>query len=397
MPVGGSATPAAGVRLTLAARARPHLGLLVLLTMGAGLRVTMLIAYPPALWFGGDSGTYVRRSELWPELTIRWPYPWLIKAFEWTGTFASLVAVQHLAGLALGVATYLLLRRRLGASGWVAALAAAPILLDARQLTLEQYLLTETLFTTLLAVAALVLTWKQRPGPVAGFGAGVAAAMGMATRPTGVVALGVLLLFVLAPWRGWRTPVAYLLGIVAFFGVVFLNVGTVKDALGAEGGKFLYGRTAHFADCDRLELRPGLRRLCPTQPLEQRPERPDWFIWNKASPIRNAKDPADLDAFAKAVIRQQPGDFVAEVAADTARYFWPHRLGPKESCLAGFWVPQLSPPDWSANPDCTPRLAGARYDWRPEPSRVATPNAASRFLHGYGRYGTTPPPLVAAM
>lgn len=387
----------ADTRPTLAARARRHLGLVVLLTVGLGLRVTMMVAYPPALWFAGDSGAYVRNSQRWPELTARWTYPWLIKAFEWTGTFASLVAVQHLAGLALGVATYLLLRRRLGASGWAATLAAAPILLDARQLVLEQYLLTETLFTTALAVAALVLARRERPGPVAGFGAGVAIAVGMATRPTGIVGFVVLLLFLLVPWRGWRAPVAYLLGILAFFGVVFLNVGTVQDTLGTEGGKFLYGRTAHFADCARLELSPELRRLCPTQPLDQRPERPDWFIWNKDSPIRNVQRPQDLDAFAQAVIRQQPGDYLAEVAADTARYFWPPRLGPMESCLANWWVPQLAPTNWAANRDCVPRLADPHYDWRPAPSQEAPANGASRFLHAYGRYGTTPPPVVAAM
>ncbi|NES15542.1 MULTISPECIES: hypothetical protein [Micromonospora] len=393
MPDGGSAA----ARPVLAARARRHAGLVVLLGVGAGLRVTMMVAYPPALWFAGDSGTYVRNSQRWPELTARWTYPWLIKAFEWTGTFASLVAVQHLAGLALGVATYLLVRRRLGASGWVATLAAAPILLDARQLTLEQYLLTETLFTTALAGAALVLAGRERPGPVAGFGAGVAIAVGLSTRPTGVVGLAGLLLLVLVPWRGWRTPAAYLLGVLAFFGLVFLQVGTVKDTLGAEGGRFLYGRTAHFADCDRLELSPDLRRLCPRQPLDQRPERPDWFIWNRDSPIRNAQRPADLDAFAAAVIRQQPGDYLAEVAADTARYFWPHRLGPMESCLANWWVPQLAPTNWAADPNCVPRLADPGYGWRPAPAEATPPNGASRFLHGYGRYATTPPPLVAAM
>lgn len=393
MPDGGSALtwPA------LAARARRHVGLLVLLAVGAGLRVTMMVAYPPALWFAGDSGTYVRHSALWPELTTRWTYPWLIKAFEWTGTFASLVAVQHLAGLALGVATYLLVRRGLGASGRVAALAAAPILLDARQLTLEQYLLTETLFTTALAIAALLLAGRERPGPAAGFGAGAAIAVGMSTRPTGLVGLTVLLLLLLVPWRGWRTPLAYLLGLLAVFGVVFLQVGTVKETLGAEGGTFLYGRTAHFADCDRLDLTPELRRLCPTQPLNRRPERPDWFIWNRDSPIRNAQRPEDLDAFAAAVIRQQPGNYLAEVAAETARYFWPHRLGPMESCLANWWVPQLAPTDWAANPNCVPRLADPHYDWRAAPASATPTNGASRLLHRYGRYATTPPPLVAAM
>ncbi|SBT37525.1 Dolichyl-phosphate-mannose-protein mannosyltransferase [Micromonospora auratinigra] len=357
----------------------------------------MTVAYPPALWFSGDSGVYVRHAQIWPALSTRGLYPWLIKAFEWTGSFTSLVAVQHLAGLALGVAIYLLVRRRLGGSDWVATLAAAPVVLDARQLTLEQYLLTETLFTAALAGAALVLAWKERPGPVAGFVAGLAVAVGVLTRPTGVVAVGVLLLLLLLPWRGWRAPVAYLLGILALWGAVLVTVGSAPNAYGVGGGRFLYGRTAQIADCDRLDLSPDLRRLCPRQPVDQRPERPDWFIWNKDSPIVDAKRPEDLDAFARAVIRQQTGDYLARVAADTSRYFWAQRLGPKETCLAQWWVPPLAPADWAADRDCTPRLADPHYDSQPAPSQASPPNAAAEFLHGYGRYGTTPPLAVTAM
>ncbi|MFF5070422.1 glycosyltransferase family 39 protein [Micromonospora olivasterospora] len=393
MPAGRLTARRAG--RALADLPRRHLGLVLLLAAGLALRVAMMVAYRPALWFQGDSGGYIRRSQQWPELEPRWPFPWLIKAFEWTGTLASVAAVQHLAGLALGVAAYLLLRR-LGVGPWLAALAAAPLLLDATQLTLEHYLLTETLFTAAVAVAALLLVRRERPGPATCLGAGVAVALGMATRPTGIVAVAPLLVFLALPWRGWPPPVAYLLGIVAFFGAVFVGTGTVRDALGLEGGKFLYGRTAQIADCDRLELRPGLRKLCPTQPLDQRPERPDWFIWTRDSPIRNAERPADLDEFAREVIRQQPGDYLAKVASDTARYFWPTRLGPAEACLASLWRPRLAPTNWAADYDCTPRTAGADYRWQPTPSRDVEPNAASRIMQAYGRYAVTPPPVLAA-
>jgi hypothetical protein len=395
VPVGRPTARRTGAR-SLPALLRRHVGLVVVLAAGLALRIAMMVAYPPALWFQGDSGTYLRLSAQWPEMPARWTYPWLLKGFEWTGTVASVVALQHLAGLALGVAAYLLLRR-LGVGPWPATLAATPILLDATQLTLEQYLLTETLFTTALAVAALLLVRRERPGTLAALGAGVTVALGMATRPTGVVALGALLLFLLVSWRNWRAPAAYLLGIVVFFGAAFAGIGTVKGALGLEGGKFLYGRTAQIADCDRLELRPGLRKLCPTQPLGQRPARPDWFIWNRDSPIRNAERPEDLDEFAREVLRQQPGDYLAAVASDTARYFWPAPLAPSESCLATWWRPQPAPTDWAADYDCVPRTAGPGYDWKPAPSRDVEPNAASQFLHAYGRYGVTPPPVVAAM
>jgi hypothetical protein len=52
--------------------------------------------------------------------------------------------------------------------------------------------------------------------------------------------------------------------------------------------RFIYGRTAHFADCGTLRMRPAVLALCPRQPLDQRPERAHWFIWNRNSPIHNA-------------------------------------------------------------------------------------------------------------
>jgi hypothetical protein len=397
VPVGRLTARRAGATAAraLADLPRRHLGLLLLLVAGVALRVAMMVAYRPALWFQGDSGVYIRKSQQWPAIQPRWPFPWLLKAFEWTGTLASVVAVQHLAGLALGVAAYLLLRR-LGVGPWLAALGAAPVLLDATQLTLEHYLLTETLFTTAVAGAALLLVWRERPGPVACLVAGVAVALGMATRPTGVVAVGALLLFLLLPWRGWRAPAAYLLGVVVLVGAAAIGAGgAVREALGINDSRFLYGRTAQIADCDRLDLRPGLRALCPMQPLDQRPDRPDWFIWNRNSPIRNAERPEDLDEFARAVLRQQPGDYLAAVASDTARYFWPSRLGPMEACLASLWRPRLAPTNWKADYDCTPRTASPDYRWQPAPSRVAEPNLASRIMHAYGRYAVTPPPVVA--
>ncbi|SIQ94287.1 glycosyltransferase family 39 protein [Micromonospora avicenniae] len=368
----------------------------VVVAAGIALRVTMLVAYPPALWFQGDSGKYIKLSQQWPAMPARWPFPWLLKAFEWTGTFYSVSVLQHLAGIALGVAIYLLLRR-IGVGAWPATLAAAPILLDATQLTLEHYLLTETLFTSALALAAMLLVRRERPGLLASIGAGIAVALGMATRPTGVVALGALLLFLLLPWRGWRSVSAYLLGIVAVFGFAFAGTGSVAGALGTGDGAFLYGRTAHVADCDRMELRPGLRRLCAPQPLDQRPDRPDWFLWNKDSPIHQADRPEDLDEFAHEVLKQQPGRYLAAVARDTGRYFWSPQLGPMEVCLANWWRPQLAPTNWATNSDCVPRTADPDYQWQPAPSRIAEPNAASRFLHAYGRYAVTPPLALTAM
>ena len=60
--------------------------------------------------------------------------------------------VQHVMGLAMAVLIYALLVR-LRVPRWAAALAAAPVLLDAYQLEIEHYVLAETLFEALIVAA----------------------------------------------------------------------------------------------------------------------------------------------------------------------------------------------------------------------------------------------------
>src|SRR5439155_891129 len=73
-------------------------------------------------------------------------------------------AVQHVFGLAMGVALYALLLRR-GAPRWVATLAAAPVLLDAYQLQLEQTIMPDVLFETMITAGLVVLLWRGQRGP----------------------------------------------------------------------------------------------------------------------------------------------------------------------------------------------------------------------------------------
>ena len=54
-----------------------------------------------------------------------------------------MVALQHLVGLAMAVALYLMMRRH-GVPRWLAAVATAPILLDAYQLQIEQTIMPDT-------------------------------------------------------------------------------------------------------------------------------------------------------------------------------------------------------------------------------------------------------------
>ena len=63
--------------------------------------------------------------------------------------------IQHLLGLGMAVAIYLLLLRR-GVPRWLAALATAPVLLDAYQLQIEQNVMPDVMFEALIMAGVVV-------------------------------------------------------------------------------------------------------------------------------------------------------------------------------------------------------------------------------------------------
>jgi hypothetical protein len=76
---------------------------------------------------------------------------------------AAVPVVPHPIGLAIAGLIYALLLR-LGVRRWAAALAAAPILLDAYQLRFEQYVLSEALFELFLIAGCAALPPTSSPG-----------------------------------------------------------------------------------------------------------------------------------------------------------------------------------------------------------------------------------------
>ena len=95
----------------------------------------------------------------------------MLKAILLVGNLQVVAAVQHLVGLAMGVAIYAVLLRR-GVPRWLAALAAAPVLLDAYELQIEQTIMPDVWFEALM---------RGRPGPAAV--AAAADAVGRSPRP----------------------------------------------------------------------------------------------------------------------------------------------------------------------------------------------------------------------
>lgn len=377
-----------------------HWLIILLLTAGAVVRALVMRAYPPAFWFMADSRLYIAVSgdvkPGGPGAANTIGYPFFLRLFRWTDSFAVVTAVQHLLGLGLGALLYVFLRRR-GLPGWLAALGVAPVLLDGRQITLEHYLLGEAVFTVLLTGAILLLLWRERPAWMLCASAGVLVTAAALTRSVGVGICGVLLVYLLVRRVGWKQVVAYGL-VVATLLVGYMSwneAETGKFGLSNAQGRYLYARTAIIADCAKLELTDEQRKLCPPEPLDQRPERADYYLWVSPilHPYGNDQD-AFVGTFAKAVITQQFGDYLGSVLKDVSKYLVPgtQAMGPPMTCLSNWWTMPADLRDTGA-PDsrCKPLLAsGDRFLADPADPRLAPSSPSRELLSDYSRLVRVP-------
>lgn len=379
---------------------RRHWLITSLVGLGALVRLLVMVAYQPAFWYFGDSGQYIHLAHDLGELNRYRAigYSVLLAILEPAGSFAVVAGVQHLAGLGLAVAIYVLLVRR-GLPRVVASLATVPVLVDALQVDLEHFVLSETLFTVLLVGAVLALLWRERPGPVACAASGLLLAAAWFTRP---IALGVVVLlfgYLALRRMSWRQLASFALAFATPWAAIMLWAGAQPNPYGrGSTGLFLYGRTAIIADCDRLVLSNELRPLCPTTPIDpDNAGRADWYIWNYL-PARYRDDPWQdglLRQFAIEVIKQQPGDYAAVVARESAPYFlpWQH-LGRGQDVLNLNWTLPAAMADHPG----LPYLARSDYDENPaDPALAPAGTGLTRALHWYGAYVRTPALLTTAV
>jgi hypothetical protein len=133
----GSEIARPGSARVLTAAARQHSVFALLLAAGLVLRVAAQIGYQPALLYI-DSKKYLFGTEVrsWGAFDPLGYLLLVLRPVLWFGNLAVVALVQHVLGIALAVALYLLLLH-LGVSRWLAALATAPILLDGYQLVAE--------------------------------------------------------------------------------------------------------------------------------------------------------------------------------------------------------------------------------------------------------------------
>lgn len=352
------------------------------------LRILVLIAYPHAFWFT-DSSRYLLFSYGWrPDFARQAGYSMLLKALRHTGSLYSVSVLQHLLGLGIAVAIYAFLQRR-QLPRWLSVLAVAPILLDAFELSIEHYVLSETAFTTLIVAGLLTLLWQAQPTVRAAGAAGMLLALSATFRTVSLPLVLLTAAYLLARRVGWRPLLAYaacaaipLAGYAVWFHHSYDRFG-----LSTMQGAFLYGRVAPFADCERLRLTPRQQAICPAQPVGVRPIRGDWYIWNPDSPARDV----DLDTqqgFATAVFTQQPVDTVRAIGTDLSKFLIPHGIEPDWQCVTdGFLLPAQPPGkdyDW-----CRPNVRQA-FSGRGDASTMPGPSWLTRALAGYARVAQTP-------
>jgi hypothetical protein len=367
-----------------------HRGIAILLVLGLLLRAAVMIAYQPALWFHGDSGVYIRQSI--PPLPPIDPfrpvgYILLLKLLRPTHTLVSVVALQHLLGLLVVVAVYAFLHRR-GLPRWLCCLAVVPLLYDSLQVTLEHFILVETLFTTVLLASILALLWPAgTPGAAVCGVSGLLFFAAWFTKPLAAPVFPILLGYLLVRRAGWRRVLAF----AAAFAWPYLAVQVLvhgHTSVYGSNSSALYGRAASVADCARLSLTPAQQALCPGP--GQRHQRPDWYIWAPeapGAPLRGDSSayPA-MRGFALAVLLAQPGDLTAQVATEVAAHFVPGvDLGWSFGCLRE----RTSLPDTARDTSpigvqCHPQLASAGFADASRPSATNPPaTPLTRALHRY--------------
>jgi hypothetical protein len=335
----------------LPALARRNWLFTVLLAAGLVLRVLAQITYRPALLYI-DTLKYLYNA--WPG-TDPLGYKGVLKAILLVGNLQWVTAIQHLVGLGMGVAIYAVLRRR-GVPRWLAALAAAPVLLDAYELQNEQTIMPDVWFDALMVVALVVLLWQPRPTrraiAAAGIALGLSVTIGQATE---ILILPAVIYLAVAVGGWWHKVRAVALMCVAFVLpiLLYMSLSAAFNGhfwLSRAGTSQLYGRAAEAADCATLRIPAYERPLCPT--AKQKALGADSLDHQASSPLQLYVAPVGMDqskvisSFIKAVMVQQPLRVVEGTFTDAARLFTVNRVTIPGDTPISRWQFQTSYPSY---------------------------------------------------
>lgn len=318
---------------------RRHWLISALTVAGLALRILAQVAYHPALIYV-DTLKYLYGAYPGSEPL---GYTAMLRLILLAGGLGAVALVQHLLGLATAIVLYVVLLRR-GAGRWLAALAAAPLLLDAYQVQMEQMIMPEALFEALIMAGLAVLLWRPTVTMRAAIAAGITFGVSAAVKQLGLELFVPAVAFLLVSGINWRRSLAtsgaliaaFMLPVVAYCGVSYARTGHFWLAR----RQSLAGRLAAAADCATLRLPPAVRPLCPT-PAEQA-NGPDWLEKSAQSPMqRTPVKPGTrgrlISELNSAVLHQQPLRVIASIARDSVRLFAPSRAASQSVTPISRW------------------------------------------------------------
>ena len=316
--------------------------LAAIVVAGLVLRVWISLAITPAGTNLSDSLVYVGMADnsLFADPIRQAGYSIFLRAAHVLSDQIELtIVIQHLLGIATALLLYAALRRA-GAQVWAAAVAAAAVLLSVDQVFLEHSLMSETVFTFVLALSvytatrALVAGAERRIGPLSErawwlLATGIAVGLLPWIRLVGLPLVAVVALWVLValPAAGIRRRVAgSALVAVPALALLLAYALDSPSGLAPSSGWGSYARSAQFAECSRFDPPAGTESLCEDTPPDGR-NGPDFYFFEPGSPAvqlygapPNGDD--ELGTFGRRAIVAQPFDYAEAVARDFSRYFF---------------------------------------------------------------------------
>jgi hypothetical protein len=377
---------------------RQHWLVAALLTAGLVLRLLAQFAYRPALFYI-DSVKYLYNADGNDPEGYKLP----LRAILLVANFNTVIAIQHLLGLAMAVLLYALLLRR-SAPRWLAALAVAPILLDGYQLQNEQTIMPGTWFEALIVVGLAILLWKPALSWRRVVAGGIVLGTSATVAQVGEALIPAAAIFVLAAaGGGWRRAVgkaaalclACLLPILAYCAGSLVLTGDFF--LSHQGVTSLYGRTAAAVDCATIKLPADERGLCPTKAEQARGN--DWLEFGAYAPVQGyyrTLPRAEVDAlvtnFGHRVLAQQPLRVLGAYGRDVLKLYAVDRVTAPGDPPISRWQFQTTFPYFSSH--ATPAIVDAAVG-RFGGGKPAVWRPVAAFLRAYQLDGGyTPGPVL---
>ena len=383
----------------------------LVLAGGIVLRILVMLAFRPVMWFGGDSASYLATAlRLIPDPSRAGGYAILLWVLRLLHSLALVAAVQHLMGIAMAVLIYLL-ARRYGLPAWGATLATVPVLFDSYQLQLEHDIVPDTSFGLLIVIVLYLMLrspGERRPAfaVAAAFLLGVSAIV----WPVGLAMLAVLLAALLIRRASLMTVAAALLAgalpVVAY--AAWFGLHEHQFTLTRSDGVFLWSRTMSFADCAVIRPPADERGLCPPPGPRMASS---LYVWSGASPLLrmpggrfSARTNALARDFALRAIAAQPGGYVTAVAHDFGlSFYWDRPVHPDAGIVdryqfadaATAWVPATMRTPGGGTVAGDQAAYNGGHPSRPAPTRAVEPFAS--WLVSYQRYAYLPGMLLGVI